>query len=273
MGEGVCAVQAQTDEVVMSVLITGASGGLGLEFAKLFAKDKNDLVLVARSADKLDEVKERLEKEYGVTVHTFAADLSKESSADEIYAYATREGLAVTTLVNNAGFGDFGEFAACDWDKQRDMVNLNVLALMRLTKLFIPSMKENKMGKILNLASVAAFQPGPLMSVYYASKAFVLSFSEALHVELKPYGITVTALCPGPVKTGFEKAANLKNSGLFKNLKVASPQKVALYGYKKLRKGKAVAIQGAGNKLLIFISRFAPRSLVRRIVYKIQKVR
>ena len=254
-------------------LITGASGGLGLEFAKIFAKNEYDLLLVARSADKLGEVKGLLQSEYGVTVHILPKDLTNQTAADEVYAYAEQNGLKVGALVNNAGFGDFGEFSERSWEKQRDMVQLNVLALMRLTYLFVPAMKAEGKGKILNLASVAAFQPGPLMSVYYASKAFVLSFSEALAVELKKSGITVTALCPGPVRTGFEKNAELSNSGLFKNLKVASAEEVALYGYKKLMKGKTVAIQGGRNRFLVFTTRLAPRSLVRKIVYKIMKVR
>lgn len=255
------------------VLITGASGGLGLELAKIFAENKNNLLLVARSAEALSDLKITLEAEHGITVHVLPRDLTEESSADELYAYAVENGLNVEVLVNNAGFGDFGEFCVRSWEKQRDMVRLNVLALMRLTYLFLPAMKDRGRGKILNLASLAAFQPGPLMSVYYASKAFVLSFSEALSVELKKTGVTVTALCPGPVRTGFEKNAELSNSGLFKNLKVASPQRVALYGYKKLMKGKPVAVQGGMNKFLVFINRFAPRALVRKIVYKIMKVR
>lgn len=255
------------------VLITGASGGIGLEFARIFAKEKHNLLLVARNKEKLGEVKSELEKNYGVTVHVLSADLTREEEVDKVYAYSEENGLNIDVLVNNAGFGDFGEYSKCDYDKQRDMVDLNVLALMKLTRLYLPSMKEKGRGKILNLASVASFQPGPLMSVYYASKAFVLSFSEALYAELKKTGITVTALCPGPIRTGFEKAANLSNSGLFKNLKVATAAQVARFGYKKMKKGKAVAIYGSTNRFLIFISRFAPRSLVRKAVYKIMKVR
>ena len=253
-------------------LVTGASGGIGLEFSRLLAADKYNLILVARSGDKLEKVKEELESTYGVKAVCFSADLSKESAADEVYAFAKNAG-SVEVLINNAGFGDFGEYTLREWERQRDMVSLNVLALMRLCYLFIPDMKTAGRGKILNVASVASFQPGPLMSVYYASKAFVLSFTEALAVELKSYGVKVTALCPGPVRTGFESAAQLSNSGLFKNLKVASAAKVAAFGYKKLKKGKVVAIQGARNRFLIFVSRFSPRSLVRRVVYKIMKVR
>lgn len=266
----------QTDEgllITMNALITGATGGLGKEFAKIFAKENYNLILIARNEEKLNNLKSELEASYPVTVTVFANDLSKEGAADEIFEFTQSAGLEVNVLVNNAGFGDFGEYSQCDWEKQREMVQVNVLALMRLTRLYVPAMKSAKSGKILNVASVASFQPGPLMSVYYASKAFVLSFSEALYTELKKSGVTVTALCPGPVRTGFEDAANLSNSGLFKNLKVATPYKVALFGYKKMKKGRAVAIQGARNRFLIFVSRFSPRSLVRRVVYKIMKVR
>lgn len=254
------------------VLITGASGGIGLEFARIFAKNKENLFLVARNEEKLREVKEELEKE-GVQVHILSADLTKKEEVEKVCAYAADNDLNVTTLVNNAGFGDFGEFISCDYSKQRDMIDLNIMALMTLTHSFLPVIKESGRGRILFVASIAAFQAGPLMSVYYASKAFVLSFSEALHTELKKSGVKVTALCPGPISTNFEKAANLSNSGLFKVTKVATADKVAGYGYKKLNKNKAVAIYGFRYKLLVFLSRFAPRSLVRRVVYKIMKVR
>lgn len=254
------------------VLITGASGGIGLEFARIFAKEKNNLFLVARNKDKLEEVKRELEAE-GKEVFILSADLTREEEVDRVFAFAVENGLNIETLVNNAGFGDFGEYASCNYEKQRDMVNLNVLALMKLTHMFLPAMKEKGCGEILNVASIASFQPGPLMSVYYASKAFVLSFSEALYSELKKSGVKVCALCPGPIKTGFEKAANLDNSGLFKNMKVATAAQVARFGYKKLKKGKAVAIYGSSNRFLIFASRFAPRSMVRKVVHKIMKVR
>lgn len=256
-----------------TALVTGASGGLGLEFAKLLAKDGNDLLLVARNGHRLEEIKNELEQAHGVKVYFLACDLTQDDGANKVYDYAKENNLQIDVLINNAGFGDFGNYLDSVWEKQRDMVNLNVLALMRLTYLFVPAMKERGNGKILNVASIASFQPGPLMSVYYASKAFVLSFSEALAVELKKTGVTVTALCPGPIRTGFEKTANLAYSGLFKNLKVASAEKVARFGYKKMKKGKVVTIQGGSNRFLVFSTRFAPRSLVRKVVYKIMKLR
>lgn len=256
-----------------TALVTGATGGLGYEFAKLLAKDGYNLLLVARNGQKLEEVKTELENAHGIQAEIFACDLSRTDGADGVYEYAQSRNIQIDVLINNAGFGDFGEFLERDWEKQRDMVNLNVLALMRLTYLFVPAMKQRGSGKVLNVASIASFQPGPLMSVYYATKAYVLSFSEALAVELKKTGVTVTALCPGPIRTGFEKAAQLSNSGLFKNLKVASAEKVARYGYKKMKKGKVVAIQGSNNRFLVFTTRLASRSLVRKVVYKIMKLR
>ncbi len=252
-------------------LITGASGGLGLEFAKLFAKDKTDVLLVARNGKKLEELKIGLERDYGAIAHIYPADLTEEASADKIYDFAKGLGLNVCALVNNAGFGDYGAYAETDWRRQSDMVKLNVTALMHLTRLFLPDMLKNGAGGILNVASIAAFQPGPLMSVYYATKAFVLSFSEALARETKNSGVTVTALCPGPIYTGFEEAASLQKSGLFKNVKPTSPEKVAAFGYKKFKKGKAVAVHGLSNRFMVFSTRLVSRATVRNVVYKIMK--
>lgn len=252
-------------------LITGASGGLGAEFAKLFANDGYNLILVARNAEKLEKIKRETEKDYNVCVEVFTCDLAQANAAEEIFEFCGDKNAEIVALVNNAGFGDFGEFYRADLKKLTEMVQVNDMTLMRLTRLFLPQMTERKSGKILNVASVASFAPGPLMSVYYASKAFVLSFSEALSVELKPYGVSVTALCPGPTKTGFENAASLQKSGLFKNLKNADAAKTAAFGYKKMKKGKVVAVHGAGNRFLVRLMKFAPRSLVRKYVYKIQK--
>ena len=252
-------------------VITGASGGLGEEFAKLFARDGYNLILVARNTEKLEKLKREIESNYGVIAEISACDLSKARSAEEVFDFCEKKGAEISALVNNAGFGDFGEFYRADMDKLTNMVQVNDMTLMRLTRLILPQMAERKCGKILNVASVASFAPGALMCVYYASKAFVLSFSEALAVEMKPYGVSVTALCPGPTKTGFESTASLQKSGLFKNLKNADAAKTAAFGYKKMQKGKAVAIHGARNRFLVRLMKFAPRSLVRKCVYKIQK--
>ncbi len=252
-------------------LITGASGGLGECFAELFARDGYNLILVARNEEKLNRVKERMKREYNVSAEIFVCDLSDTDAADKVYAFAAEKEAEIAALVNNAGFGDFGEFHRADTEKLTAMVQVNDMTPMRLTRLILPQMTQRKSGKILNVASVAAFAPGALMSVYYASKAFVLSLSEGLSVELKKYGVTVTALCPGPTKTGFESAAALGESGLFKNLKNADAMKTATFGYKKMKKGKAVAVHGAYNRFLVRLMKFAPRALVRKCVYNIQK--
>lgn len=254
-----------------TALITGASSGLGLSLAKLFAKDGCDLVITARNEEKLAKIKNEIESTYGTEVSVFSADLSTADAAEKIYNFTSEKGIFVDILVNNAGFGDFGEFFDCDMQKQTDMINVNITSLTKLCRLYVEPMVKNGKGKILNMASIAAFQAGPLMSVYYATKAYVLSLSEALSAELKGTGVTVTAVCPGPTKTGFESAADLGNSGLFKNLKNATADEVALYGYKSLNKGKVIAIHGVGNRLTVFASKLAPRALVRRAVYSIQK--
>lgn len=253
-----------------TVLITGASGGLGLALAHRFAKDGFDLILTARSADKLDTAKAAIETAHGVRVTSIPLDLGAPHAAKTLMAAVEEQGLRVDILVNNAGFGDFGAFADSDIDKQSAMVQLNVTALMELTHAVLPSMRQHGRGKILNVASIAAFQQGPYMSVYYATKAFVLSFSQALAYELKNSGITVTTLCPGPIDTAFVQAADLGRSKLFRSLPVSTAQAVADYGYKALMKGKTVAVHRLLNKLLVFSVRFVPRSLVSKTICKIQ---
>jgi uncharacterized protein len=252
------------------VLITGASGGIGQAFAEIFAREGYDLVLVARREDKLSAIKNALETQYQISVEVIVKDLTQTDAPEEIFSFLSIKKKPISILVNNAGFGDFGKFADADWSKQYDMVQLNITAMMQMTKLFLKPMQEAGYGKILNLASVAAFQPGPLMSVYYASKSFILSFSEALSRELKGSGVTVTALCPGPTKTGFEDAASMANSKLFHSLKVAKVEDVANYGYRSLMKGRPVVVHGLMNKLLVFSVRFMPRCLVREIVFNVQ---
>lgn len=254
-----------------TVLITGASSGLGFELSKIFAREGYDLVLVARSEDKLNSLKQEIESLYNKKAYVFPADLSKSNAPDDIFAYTKENNLSIDVLVNNAGFGDFGEFSKLDTNKQTNMINVNVTALTRLCRLFLPQMTERKSGKILNVASIAAFQAGPLMAVYYATKAFVVSLSDALSFELKNSGVTVTALCPGPTKTGFEDGAQLEKSGLFKNLKVATARDVSEYAYKALMKNKTIAVHGLLNKLVVFGAKFAPRKLSRFMAYNIQK--
>ncbi len=252
-------------------VLTGASGGIGYELAKIFAEEGCNLVLVARSEDKLMKIKKQLERQYGILIELIIKDLSVEDAAEDIYNILLRNNVDVDILVNNAGFGDFGDFAHADWNKQYSMIQVNIAALIHMTRLFLKPMVERGYGKILNLSSTAAFQLGPFMSIYYASKAFVLSFSESLSKELDGSGITVTALCPGPTQTGFVDAASLENSKLFKAIKVSNVEDVAIFGYKALMNGKTVAIHGFTNKLLAFGVRLIPRSLVREIMYGLQK--
>jgi len=254
-----------------TALITGASGGIGYEFAKLLAKDCAVLVLVARSLDRLLEVKKELESisDVSVSVMTIAKDLSKPGVAEEIYRELKNENISVDILINNAGIGNLGKFADTDWQKDAEMISLNIVALTHLTKLFVKGMIERRSGKIVNVASTAAFQPGPLMAVYYASKAYVLSFSEAIANELKGTGVNVTVLCPGPTATGFVKAAAMEESRLFKIRRPAKAVDVARYGYEAMIKGKTVAIHGIISKIVAFSTRLAPRHILPSIYRRI----
>lgn len=252
----------------MYALITGASGGIGKELAKVYAHKKYDLILVARNEKALDSVKSEIEKKYHRDVIVIPMDLTKENAADEIHEALKEMMIYPEVLVNNAGFGDKAAFVDSNWNKQENMVKLNILALMKLTYLFGADMKERGHGKILNLSSVAAFSGGPKMSVYYASKAFVLSFSEALNAELKSYGVSVTALCPGPTVTGFENAAGMKQSKMF-TLFPQKPRKVAKAGYKACEKGKAVKYHGPVTRGFNFLSRILPRSVVLKMAQNV----
>lgn len=251
-----------------TALITGASKGIGRELAIIFARQGYDLVLVARSKAILEELGKRLSKKYKIEVTTIEKDLTCKEAPEEIFQEL--EGRRIDILVNNAGFGDYKEFAHSEWEKQYLMIQLNITALMHMTKLFLPNMIKQGYGKVLNLASTAAFLPGPNMSVYYASKAAVLSFSQAISKELKGCNVTVTALCPGPTSTNFERTAGLINSKLFHSLKVTDAKKVALYGYKALMKGKPVAVEGLFNKMLILSTKLAPRGVVLAMIDQIQ---
>jgi len=253
-----------------TALITGASSGIGEEFAKLFAKDKINLVLVARSEEKLKSLALALQEEFGVNVKVIAKDLSVLQQVEEVYTELQQENIAIDYLVNNAGFGDYNLFAESDWKKQEEMINLNILALTKLTHLFLPAMLKNRFGKVLNVASTAAFQPGPTMSVYYASKAFVLHFSEAISNELEGTGVTVTALCPGAFESGFQKAAALEESRLVKGKKLPTSKEIAAFGYKHLMKGTKVCIPGVMNYIMANSIRFTPRSLVLKVVRMMQ---
>lgn len=249
-----------------TALITGASSGIGYELARVFAREKYNLVLVARNEKKLQEIAAELTKAHGVQVTVLAKDVSLLDSATEIYDSLKQKNIAVDVLVNNAGFGDFGFFTETKWEKELEMINLNMTALTALTKLFVGDMVKRKSGKILNVASTASFQPGPLMAVYYATKAYVLSFSEAISNELSGTGVTVTALCPGPTESGFQAAADMKDSKLVKGKKLPTSQEVAEYAYKALMSGKVVAVHGLMNKIMAQSVRYSPRAVVRSLV-------
>lgn len=256
-----------------TALITGASSGFGAEFAKIFAKDGYNLVITARSTDKLEKLKQKIELEYGVDVFVYTSDLSLPASPQQLFNFTQQKGITVDVLVNNAGFGDLGNFAKSDLARQQQMVDLNISALMQLTHLYLPQMIENHHGRILNVASIAGFAPGPGMSVYYATKAFVLSFSDALATELKGTGVTVTALCPGPVNTGFAAAAGFKNNIMFSGREDGKAAQVSRYGYNAMKKGKAVALPDMLCKLGAFGVRLVPRSVAKNVIYAIQSSR
>ena len=254
-----------------NVLITGASSGIGYELAKIFAQNQYNLVLVARKESKLNELKKELETKYNNKVWTLGKDLSKPEAVKEVFEWTKGQGIDINELVNNAGFGDFGRFDEAKWQKQQEMLQLNINALTELTHLYLPDMVAKKYGKIMNVASTAAFQPGPLMAVYYATKAYVLHFSEGIANELQGTGVSVTALCPGITASGFQAAAAMEGSKLVKNKKMPTSYEVALYGYKEMQKGTAVAIHGVMNYLLANSVRFTPRSWVRSIVRGMQE--
>src|SRR5207249_6419132 len=224
-----------------TALITGASGGIGYELALLLARDGFDCILVARSRDKLDELAARLESEFRVKTLVVARDLSKPSAMDEIYEEVSAASMNVDVLVNNAGFPVYGRFVDTDWQTELDMLQVNVVALTALTKLFVRGMVEGGNGRILNLASTAAFVPGPLMAVYYASKAYVLSFSLALANELQGTGVTATALAPGPTRTGFQQRGSIEGTRLIRG-PIADAGPVALAGYRGLMAGRSIVI-------------------------------
>jgi short-subunit dehydrogenase len=251
-----------------TALITGASNGIGLELAKIHASKGGDLVLVARNKSKLDEIKIELEKQFKISVYTIGKDLSLTNAAQEIYNETNKENIQVDYLINNAGFGDFGMFAETDWNKELQMINLNITSLTHFTKLYLQDMVKRRSGKIMNVASTAAFQSGPTMSVYCATKAYVLSFTEAISNEVIDKGITITALCPGATETGFQAAGGLEESKLFKNKKLPTAKEVAQYGYTSMIKGKIVAIHGFMNYIMSNSIRFIPRSLVLKVSRK-----
>lgn len=249
-------------------LITGASSGLGEKFARLCAEDNIPLVLIARREDRLKALATELKNKYKIDVHVFAQDLAQTSAAQNIFNYTESQKIKVGILINNAGFGLLGTFQSLNQKKQLEMIDLNVRSLVDLTQLYLPQMLERKTGKILNIGSTAGFQPGPFMATYYATKAFVNSFSEALSEELKSSGVSVTLSCPGPTSTEFGDTAGATNSKLFNNVNM-SAEDVALSAYQAMTNGKRRVIHGLGNSILARLAGFSPQALNLKIVSKL----
>jgi short-subunit dehydrogenase len=254
-----------------TALITGASGGIGYELAKLFAYERHNLVLVDKRGEKLNEIAHEFEKEYGIFVKTIVIDLSSATSAEEIFTILQKESIKVDILINNAGFGSYGFFHETDLITEQQMLQVNVMCITSLTKLFLKDMVKQGYGKILNVASTAAFQSGPLMAVYFATKAYVLSFSEAIANELEGTGVTVTALCPGPTSSGFQYTTGMQNAKAASSWRLMDPTTVAKIGYDGLMANKTVVIPGFTNKLLATAARFADKKLVTKIVRNIHQ--
>jgi len=253
----------------MTCLITGASSGLGERFARLAAADTSDVVLVARTAEKLNTLGERLTREHGVRAIVIPRDLSDPASAESIVSELGDRGVQIDVLINNAGFGTWGPFVETSPDEEHRMITVNILSLTLLTKRLLPGMVARRRGRVMNVASTAAFQPGPLMAVYYASKAYVLSLSEALANEVEGTGVTITCLCPGPTATGFQARAQMGRSRLFRAMSVMDADRVAREGYDGMNAGRAVVIPGLMNKVTAQANRITPRAVVRKIVRRL----
>ena len=245
-----------------AALITGASGGIGYELAKLFAKDHHDLVLVARNGPRLAQVADELRRQFGVSVKAVTLDLVEPGAPQSLFEQLQSEGVVVDIVVNNAGYGQFGEFSDVPLEESLGQIQLNIAAVTALSKLFLGPMLERRSGRIMNVASTAGFQPGPLMAVYYATKAYVISLSEALANELADKGVTVTCLCPGATETGFASRAGNDKTRLFKSLRPMDAKTVARTGYHGLLKGKTLVIPGLRNWLVAESVRFSPRKVV-----------
>jgi short-subunit dehydrogenase len=254
-----------------TALITGASSGIGLELAKLFARDGYDLVLVARRREKLETLGEDLGRRHGIRFRAIAADLADPAAPAEIVRQLAAALVAVDIIVNNAGFGELGPFATTDLETERRMIQVNVTALTVLTKLFLPGMLARRRGRILNVASTAGFAPGPLMAVYYATKAYVISLSEALAEELRGSGVSVTVVCPGPTLTEFQAVAHMESARLFRLPGVMDAGAVARAAYAGLMRGKRMVVPGLLNRALLLVIRLSPRGVVVRVARLFQE--
>jgi short-subunit dehydrogenase len=245
-------------------LITGASSGIGYELAKVFARNGHGLVLVARSEDRLRRLAEDIQSAYGVTVQVIAKDLARPGAASEIAAELDRAGRRIDHLVNNAGMDVYGYFYETEWQHELDMIQLNLVSVTHLTKILLPDMRKHGFGRILNLGSTGSFAPSPLNTVYSATKAYIWSFSTALAEELRGSGITVTAYCPGAVRTEFQSRANIRDIRLLR-FGVMDAARAAEGGYRAMTAGKRVVVPGLYNKAQVLFARLFPVSLVARM--------
>jgi uncharacterized protein len=262
-------MKSETASVMETALITGASSGIGLHLAKEFARHGHPLVLVAPVASELQEIAVELKAAGAVLVRTIAKDLEKPEAPQEILAELARDRLYVDILVNNAGSAHRGKFWEIPIEDDMSILRLNVEALLRLTKLFLPAMIKQHRGRVLNVASVAGFEPGPLLAVYHASKAFVLSFTEALATELENTGVIATALCPGPTDTDFFEKSGMLRARLFQRANVMAPQDVAKAGYEGLMAGERIVVPGVANKIIVFSRRLLPEATLAKMTEKL----
>lgn len=260
------------EERQQTALITGASSGIGYELAKLFAYKGYNIVVVDKKGERLTEIAAEFEKKYRVFVKAIVIDLSVSTSAEEIFTLLQQESIKVDLLVNNAGFGSYGYFHETDLTTELQMLQVNVVCITHLTKLFLKEMVKQGYGKILNVASTAAFQSGPLMAVYFATKAYVLSFSEAIANELEGTGVTITALCPGPTSSGFQYTTAMKKAKAASSWRLMDAATVAKIGYDGLMANKTVVIPGLKNKIMATVIRFVARKVVTKIVREIHEV-
>lgn len=254
------------------ILITGASSGIGYELAKVCARNGHDLLLVARREERLKELKEELEAAHGMQVWTYRADLTDAVARQQLYDFTCEQGFDIYALVNNAGFGDLKLFTAADWAKLNDMLQLNVVALTHLSHLFLPGMVQRGSGRLLNVASTAAFLAGPYMAVYYATKAYVLSLTGAIASELEATGVTATTLCPGPTQSEFQITSEMSEAKFIQGnmAKLPTSAEVAEYGYRMMEQGQRVAVHGLINKVLVLSTRFFPRKALANTVKGMQ---
>lgn len=256
-----------------TALVTGASSGIGLELARILAEHSYDVVLVARRGDVLERIAAELRATHGISATALPLDLSRSDAPGELARTLHERGIAVDVLVNNAGFGTRGQFTETSLDTELAMIQVNVSALTALTKLFLPTMVQRGHGRIMNVASTAAFQPGPMMAVYYATKAYVLSFSQAVAEEVRDTGVTITALCPGPTHTNFAKVAHMGTSRLFRSGLVMQSYPVARAGFDGMMRGERVVIPGLVNRIAALGATLAPRGLVTRLSRLVQERR